>query len=124
MGTAPLVPAPLLQGFVWQGGAGRRLLQPPPSPGTSLFFFQLVTPTTPGAHNITVIAAVSGTASPVAASVVSGGPLLHLSERNPCMHRYAGDQVGFTSCKGCPAFMSSCCMPRSHCSGALRRPLH
>ena len=92
VGTAPLVPAWQLQGFVWQGGVGRHLLQaPPPSPGTSLFFYQLIGPTTPGAHNITVTATVSGAASPVGASVVSEGPLLGFSEGLPCMHRHAGD---------------------------------
>ena len=75
VGTTPLVPAQLVQGFPWQGGAGRHLLQ---TPSTSLFFFQLIAPNTPGAHNIAVSANVSNTASPLSASVVSEGPLLEL----------------------------------------------
>ena len=76
VGTAPLVPPQLLQGWAWQGGAGRHLLQPSFSPGTSLFFFQLVAPTTPGAHNVTAVATVSGTAYPVTAYGVSEGSAL------------------------------------------------
>ena len=68
--TAPLVPAQLVQGWAFQGGAGRHLLQPSFSPGTSVFFAVILAPATPGVHNITVIATVSGTATPVTASAV------------------------------------------------------
>jgi hypothetical protein len=80
VGTVPLVPPQLLQGWAWQGGAGRHLLQPLFTPGTSVFFAIIIAPATPGAHNVTIIAAVSGTATPVIASVVSQWlPLLRAS---------------------------------------------
>lgn len=123
VGTTPLVPAQLVQGWGWQGGAGRHLLQ---TLGTSVFFFMFLAPTTPGVHNITVIATVSGTAQLVTASQVGGGSSLclrgqdsmHAGVKDSLRARTARHQSAAVACQATPP----CCCAQAATLTVLAPP--
>ena len=100
MGTTPLVPSQLVQGWAWQGGSGRHLLQ---TPGTSLFFFQFIAPTTPGAHNVTVIVTVTGASRPLIGSQVRAGALIAYSEGSHACTGMLEMKHDTCACKACSA---------------------